>query len=244
MYISKTECSVGEYQTFLNEINGQNDLLTKVYQEEWMNLKPFKSYYEAFHDTYGYIKNMPVVNISQAGAEAYCRWLTKKYNDSNEKEFKKVVFRLPSKKEWLLAYNKYSDKIELFDKLFFLEKAKSDSNMEANGWSADDLMSDLGNSQNVIQMMEYINSDECEKHFLVCRTEFPELKSTPIKHMNTNVSEWLKEENTAIGNNWRTIDYAFKGAPTLPLSSETFKAEFPAPTIGFRVLWKSLKNRH
>ena len=48
--------------------------------------------------------------------------------------------------------------------------------MEANGWSADDLMSDLGNSQNVIQMMEYINSDECEKHFLVCRTEFPELK--------------------------------------------------------------------
>ena len=100
---------------------------------------------------------MPVVNISQAGAEAYCRWLTKKYNDSNEKEFKKVVFRLPSKKEWLLAYNKYSDKIELFDKLFFLEKAKSDSNMEANGWSADDLMSDLGNSQNVIQMMEYIN---------------------------------------------------------------------------------------
>ena len=43
----------------------------------------------------------PAVNISHAGAVEFCDWLTDQYNENPKmKKFKKVKFRLPTRKEW------------------------------------------------------------------------------------------------------------------------------------------------
>jgi formylglycine-generating enzyme required for sulfatase activity len=46
----------------------------------------------------------PAVNVSHAGAEEYCKWLTDQYNGhTGRKKFKKVRFRLPTLQEWQIA---------------------------------------------------------------------------------------------------------------------------------------------
>lgn len=46
----------------------------------------------------------PAVNITYEGAVAYCKWLTDRYNENTKKKkFKKVLFRLPTLKEWQIA---------------------------------------------------------------------------------------------------------------------------------------------
>lgn len=53
----------------------------------------------------------PVLDITYENATAYCEWLTVQYNAQEKRKFKKVVFRLPSKKEWTMAalgYKKFT----------------------------------------------------------------------------------------------------------------------------------------
>lgn len=51
----------------------------------------------------------PAVNITYEGAVEYCKWLTDQYNENpKRKKFKKVVFRLPTLKEWQIAALGYS----------------------------------------------------------------------------------------------------------------------------------------
>ena len=45
----------------------------------------------------------PVVGVSHEAAKLFCTWLTDKYNSSPKRKFKKVLFRLPTEKEWELA---------------------------------------------------------------------------------------------------------------------------------------------
>ncbi len=47
--------------------------------------------------------NFPVVNITYESAVKFCEWLTEKYNNSTDKKYKKVQFKLPTEKEWELA---------------------------------------------------------------------------------------------------------------------------------------------
>ncbi|MEO1513867.1 MAG: SUMF1/EgtB/PvdO family nonheme iron enzyme [Bacteroidota bacterium] len=49
--------------------------------------------------------NSPLQNISYEAAVLYCEWITKVYNQSDERKrkFKKVLFRLPTEAEWELA---------------------------------------------------------------------------------------------------------------------------------------------
>ena len=52
------------------------------------------------HPAYEYY---PVVNISHEAAVLYCEWLTNKYNADPKRKFRKVLFRLPTEKEWETA---------------------------------------------------------------------------------------------------------------------------------------------
>jgi len=54
-------------------------------------------------------ENYPVMNISYEAAQKYCEWLTSQYNSSVDKSYKKVIFRLPSLKEWQIAAFGYKD---------------------------------------------------------------------------------------------------------------------------------------
>tara|TARA_R110002050_G_scaffold147559_4_gene273423 strand:- start:6326 stop:7114 length:789 start_codon:yes stop_codon:yes gene_type:complete len=106
LWVAKYEVSNEDYKEFLG------DWLKKHGREETQKLKPdsaqwrtklAKSHnepmFEKYHNHPAY-NNYPVVNISEDAAESYCKWLTEKYNSSKKREFKKVIFRLPTEKEW------------------------------------------------------------------------------------------------------------------------------------------------
>ena len=64
----------------------------------------------SFYHTHPSYNDYPVVNITYEGAENYCKWLTDKYNASQDRKFKKVLFRLPSESEWEYAAHGDSSK--------------------------------------------------------------------------------------------------------------------------------------
>lgn len=45
----------------------------------------------------------PAIDVSYEAAVAYCEWLTAQYNQQEDRKFKKVKFRLPSRSEWTMA---------------------------------------------------------------------------------------------------------------------------------------------
>jgi hypothetical protein len=91
--------------------------------------KSVQEYYQRYHkpgdpgldkrrnrvDSVPVFNSYPAVNISYESAVGYCKWLTDRYNESTKKKkFKKVLFRLPTLKEWQIAALGY-DKFQSWD---------------------------------------------------------------------------------------------------------------------------------
>jgi len=109
-YMQTTEVSVLEYRTFLFDLLKQNRkeefLLAKPDQNQWTKdgiafMEPMKEHYFS-HPAYD---NYPVNNISRAGAELYCKWLTTEVNKLNKSKGKPLVadMRIPTNYEWMYA---------------------------------------------------------------------------------------------------------------------------------------------
>lgn len=106
-HMRTTEVTNIEYKTFLFDIllqdRKQDFLIAKPKQDEWLNFdNKFKSQ-ESLKNLYfshPAYNDYPVVNISRAGAEMYCKWLSslvaKSYKNKNRIE----TVRLPYSVEW------------------------------------------------------------------------------------------------------------------------------------------------
>lgn len=106
-YMRTTEITNIEYKTFLFDIllqdKKQDFLIAKPKQDEWLNFddkfKPQESLKNLYFSHPAY-NDYPVVNISRAGAEMYCKWLStlvaKSYKNKNRIE----TIRLPYSVEW------------------------------------------------------------------------------------------------------------------------------------------------
>lgn len=115
LYALSGEVTNIQYNDFLGWLEDYNKMeLRKKYD---FNLdgyeKPVREFYQVYHkpapekgrkrekenfNTY------PAVNISYEAAVEYCKWLTEQYNESKKKKkFRKVLFRLPTLKEWQIA---------------------------------------------------------------------------------------------------------------------------------------------
>lgn len=107
IYAGKYEVSNFLYTYFLKDLkaNNKTELLkyTQIDSSGWLDrlmfLEPFATYYHK-HPAYA---NYPVVNISYEGVNLFCNWLTENYNKYPKRKFKKVIFRLPTEKEWKIA---------------------------------------------------------------------------------------------------------------------------------------------
>ena len=106
LYASKAEVTNKEYGYFLKslKLNDKVEQLKKagIDSMQWVGNfynKPYVKHYHT-HEAYGVY---PVVNISYEGATLYCKWLTEQYNVNPKRKFNKVIFRLPSEKEWIMA---------------------------------------------------------------------------------------------------------------------------------------------
>ncbi len=107
LYASKYEVSNKLYMAFLNSLKQSNkpNLLSiaQIDTLKWTDKltynEPYVHYYHS-HPAYG---NYPVVNISYEAAKLFCEWMTEQYNAAPKRKFKKVLFRLPTEKEWITA---------------------------------------------------------------------------------------------------------------------------------------------
>jgi formylglycine-generating enzyme required for sulfatase activity len=111
VYANEYEVTNKEYNAFLTYL--QENKMTDMYERCKIQLEGYeepalsfmRSYHAPMYSTKKkkYFSDYPVVNISFEAANDYCDWLTKQYNNTPDRKYKKVSFRLPSTKEWQLA---------------------------------------------------------------------------------------------------------------------------------------------
>ncbi len=103
--IAKYEVTNRQYREFLEDLKNQNK--TEVLQlaqfriDQWQQTDVDTALQNVYH-TYQGFDDFPVVNITRQGAELYCQWLTEKLK-KEQKSGKEVVFRLPTRQEWIRA---------------------------------------------------------------------------------------------------------------------------------------------
>lgn len=99
-----TNYEYGLYLTYLKENKMDNALKVAQYDSTQWEKKFKYTIHDPMTDLYAWhpaYQNYPIVNITYEGATAYCNWLTQQYNQQKKRSYKKVVFRLPTKAEWL-----------------------------------------------------------------------------------------------------------------------------------------------
>jgi len=108
IYCSKYEVTNSNYRRFLTYLKKNNlELYNKcIYDStKWITFYPY-SYNQAlerdYHNHPAY-NEYPIVNIDYNSAVEYCKWLTSEYNATKKRTYKKVKFRLPAEKEWIVA---------------------------------------------------------------------------------------------------------------------------------------------
>ena len=104
IFVNKYEVTNWEYQRFLNYLKETDivqwkaslyDSVNWVQKTKWVDSSMMRVYHwhPAFDD-------YPVVNIDQESAQLYCEWLSEQYQLSKMPKKKKIIFRLPTKKEY------------------------------------------------------------------------------------------------------------------------------------------------
>lgn len=116
VYTSKYELTNKEYREFLKYLENSN--LTEKLQKCIYDSTKWKinrySYMEPYVELYHWhpaYDNYPIVNVTKESAELYCEWLTVKYNSNVKRKYKKVLFRLPTEKEWKALSNPLPDHV-------------------------------------------------------------------------------------------------------------------------------------
>ena len=107
LYASKFEVSNQLYSTFIHSLKKakKDNLLSiaRIDSTQWLNKDAYNKPYVDYYHIHPAFKDYPVVNISYDAAVLFCKWLTDEYNSSPKRKFKKVIFRLPTEKEWTIA---------------------------------------------------------------------------------------------------------------------------------------------
>ena len=109
LYAASTETTNELYGQFLMDLLKQKEYelleICKSDKVDWTSLLPhkYKNLTEKEYSRNGHPDSpqAPVVNISYKAAKKYCEWLTMVYNGyEKKKKHMKVIFRLPTEKEW------------------------------------------------------------------------------------------------------------------------------------------------
>ncbi|MDX2359281.1 MAG: SUMF1/EgtB/PvdO family nonheme iron enzyme [Crocinitomicaceae bacterium] len=244
-FMQVTEVTNLEYKTFLFDllIQGRKDdfLVARPDQSMWTKMlgntmQPMEEQYFS-HEAYA---DYPVVNISRAGVELYCKWLTievLKYDGKRTIDFNDI--RLPFRSEWELAASQSGMQIPFpweggdvrNESGCFLANFKASEFLIANGESC---FNDDSTKVNTI-----------DGALFTARTKTYNPNAYGLYNMSGNVAEMVYNENgqtysrelpgTAGGGWMSSIDEIKINGPD-PYDGEV-KAH---PNIGFRVVMTHL----
>ena len=217
LYASKYEVSNKLYITFLNSLEGSEnkDLLSiaQIDTSKWIEKSPHNEAYAQYYHTHVAYESYPVVNISYEASLLFCEWLTERYNSDPKRKFNKVVFRLPSEKEWITS-----------------AQAGDDSAMYP--WQGNDIHHKSGQVMSNFKREEKASLAPDGKQIKNADITAP-VKSYwennfGLYNMSGNVAEMINEKGVVKGGSWKD-DQAF-----LKIDSKHNYDGDSQPNVGFR----------
>lgn len=191
-YASKYEVSNKLYMAFLTSLKKSNkpNLLciaqpdTLKWKDKSNYNEPYVHYYHA-HPAY---QDYPVVNINHEAAKLFCEWLTEQYNADPKRKFKKVLFRLPSEKEWIMA-------------------AQAGDSSAIYPWEGKELRNKKGqvmyNFKRQLKDTLWIDGKYVENADVTAPVQSYWKNNFGFYNMGGNVAEMMDEKGIAKGGSWR-----------------------------------------
>jgi formylglycine-generating enzyme required for sulfatase activity len=230
--IFKTEVSNLSYREFLYDLKQQGEMdkwkIASVDSSRWATKNWTNSaYIEHYHKHPAY-NNYPVVNVSKEGAEMYCKWLTEKVN-STLKGTSKIIFRLPTQKEWIKAAK---GKLELSIYAwggYRLHNAEGSYMCNCLAFGGECISRDsTGNYvfQRVDNNQYFFSGDYADITAPV-KSYWP--NGYGLYNMNGNVAEMISDKNVVVGGSWNDPGYDVRNESEKPYTGA-------ARTVGFRMV--------
>jgi sulfatase modifying factor 1 len=230
--IFKTEVSNLSYREFLYDLKQQGAMdkwkLASVDSSRWATKNWTNSaYIEHYHKHPAY-NNYPVVNVSKEGAEMYCEWLTEKVN-STLKGTSKIIFRLPTQKEWIKAAK---GKLELSIYAwggYRLHNAEGSYMCNCLAFGGECISRDsTGNYvYRRVDNNQYFFSGDYADITAPVKSYWP--NGYGLYNMNGNVAEMISDKNVVVGGSWNDPGYDVRNE-----SEKLYTGA--ARTVGFRMV--------
>jgi formylglycine-generating enzyme required for sulfatase activity len=219
LYASKFEVTNKLYNTFiysLKKAKKEDQLsIARIDSTKWSSIYPKeKILFCHYHISPAFI-NYPVVNISHNAAILFCKWLTDEYNLSRKRKFKKVIFLLPTEKEWISA-------------------AQGGNDTAIFTWKGNDVREKNGKGLYRCNMRRTVLSNIEDKNkflksiIMTSPVDYYWPNKFGLYNMCGNVAEMLDDKNIVKGGSW------LDSVEDIKISSKKSYDGSAMPTIGFR----------
>ncbi len=235
-YMSKYEVSNGDYKKYLDFLNKSGQ--TEKYKESLPDTSLWKENknnepYSVYYFSYPSYSKYPVIGVSYEDAVEYCKWLTDQYNLKKKKEFQKVIFRLPSKDEWIYAADGGDkNKIYTWNTPFLVVKQIGYMcNFRRVG---DNMISYDPSVKSYKVVNAVLNTSPQDKAIIPAPVQSYPSNLFGIYNMCGNVSEMINQKGIAMGGSYNDPGYDVR------IESEKYFSQ-PSIEIGFRVLMEVIK---
>lgn len=234
LFVGKYEVSNLDYRTFLDELikNNQLEIYIKSLPDSTVWTKDSRSNeamvrYYFRHLAY---ENYPVVGISYENAMDYCNWLTMKYNNDKKRKYKKVVFQLLSKRDWMYAASAGdSSRTFPWGSGFIQNNRKQD----LCNYRHATMMYD-SSSKKHIEVKENNTHSESKTSSFTSNVEAYFPNTFGLYNMSGNVAEMVAEKGLVKGGSYNDLPYQ------VMIKSERNYSK-PSADIGFRVSMRILE---
>ncbi len=238
LYFASTEVSNVQYRDYTEWIReNRPDELEAVLPDTtgWRKHLAFGDPFMLYYFRHPAYNDYPVVNVSHAQAKAYMNWLTEQYNQSPDRKYKQVIFRLPSEAEWVMACRGgHSDYVLTNAGRFSDDRGRIRANFKVISQSQ---VISVHDSIQVKPVPDYVDnllihskSYSYDNGMILTPCESYWKNSYGIWNMMGNAAEFVAEEGFTKGGSWNSTGYSL-----MPLSRESFDSNYSSsPTRGFR----------
>lgn len=220
-----TEVTNAEFKAFLDDLKTkeQLDKYHRYFPDTtcW-NVQPMQTHYFS-HPAFG---NYPVVNITKEAAIAYTNWLTEKNKEISENQ--KIIFRLPSKAEWIYAAKGNDENAVYTWKAPYLRGRNG--HLLANFMHVPNGSLTKGEDGLPVFVKNALAESPYEYNQYTSVVRSYGASDWGIYNMNGNVAEMLLDSDEVIGGSWNDYGYDIRNESTQKHNGQ------PLPTIGFRVV--------